>query len=43
MSALKDALQLEAKVTKKIRDVIVVCEEPKDETNYNDYHVSFIF
>lgn len=40
VTALKDALQLEAKVTKKIREVIVVCEEPKDPTNYNDYHVS---
>lgn len=36
-SALRDALQLEASVTKKIRDIIKVCE---DETNFNDYHVS---
>ncbi|XP_056635855.1 ferritin subunit [Diorhabda carinulata] len=36
VSALKDALKLEATVTKKIRDVIRVCE---DATNYNDYHL----
>lgn len=40
VSALKDALRLEAFVTKKIRDVIAVCESPKDATNFNDYHVS---
>lgn len=37
MSALKDALRLEAEVTKKIRKVISICE---DNTVFNDYHVS---
>ncbi|KAF7287532.1 ferritin heavy chain-like [Rhynchophorus ferrugineus] len=35
-SALRDALQLEASVTKKIRDIIKSCE---DETDFNDYHL----
>lgn len=35
-SALRDALQLEASVTKKIRDIIQVCE---DNSAYNDYHL----
>jgi len=34
-SALRDALQLEASVTKKIRTLIEVCE---DEKTFNDYH-----
>nr|XP_023012497.1 ferritin subunit-like [Leptinotarsa decemlineata] len=36
VSALKDALKLEASVTRKIRDVIKVCEEAK---SFNDYHL----
>jgi len=36
LQALKDALQLESKVTKKIRNVIEVCE---DGSEYNDYHL----
>ncbi|XP_074027699.1 ferritin heavy chain-like [Leptinotarsa decemlineata] len=36
VSALKDALRLEASVTRKIRDVIKVCE---GATSYNDYHL----
>lgn len=43
VSALKDALRLEAFVTKKIRDVIAVCESPKDSNNFNDYHVSALY
>lgn len=40
VTALKDALKLEAFVTKSIHDVIKVCEEPKEEGNgYNDYHL----
>lgn len=41
VSALRDALRLEAFVTKKIREVIAVCESPKDAADFNDYHVSF--
>ncbi|KAJ8956756.1 hypothetical protein NQ314_006630 [Rhamnusium bicolor] len=37
VSALKDALRLEATVTKKIRDVIKVCED--NSAHYNDYHL----
>ncbi|XP_050302171.1 ferritin subunit [Anthonomus grandis grandis] len=36
-SALKDALMLEASVTKKIRNLIKVCED--DPANFNDYHL----
>lgn len=36
--ALKDALNLEAAVTKRIRDLIKVCE---DDVTFNDYHVSY--
>ncbi|XP_017770330.1 PREDICTED: ferritin subunit [Nicrophorus vespilloides] len=36
MEALKDALALEASVTKKIRDVVKVCE---DDERFNDYHL----
>ncbi|XP_018328276.1 ferritin subunit [Agrilus planipennis] len=40
ISALRDALRLEAKVTNKIRDVIKVCEDPQlAENNFNDYHL----
>lgn len=38
VSALKDALKLEAKVTNKIRDIVSVCEDP-GESNFNDYHL----
>jgi len=42
MSALKDALKLEAHVTRKIRDIASVCEDPgRDGQDFNDYHVSF--
>ncbi|KAJ8979920.1 hypothetical protein NQ317_003662 [Molorchus minor] len=37
VEALKDALKLEASVTKKIREVIKVCED--NPTKYNDYHL----
>ncbi|XP_028138872.2 ferritin subunit isoform X1 [Diabrotica virgifera virgifera] len=36
VSALKQALQLEASVTRKIRDVTKVCEEAE---SFNDYHL----
>jgi len=36
VSALKDALKLEASVTRKIRDVIKVCE---DGSSFNHYHL----
>ncbi|CAH2008290.1 unnamed protein product [Acanthoscelides obtectus] len=36
VSALKDALELEAQVTKKIRKVIQKCE---DNEKFNDYHL----
>ncbi|CAG9833737.1 unnamed protein product [Diabrotica balteata] len=36
VSALKHALKLEASVTRKIRDVIQVCE---DGSSFNDYHL----
>lgn len=36
ISALRDALKLEAKVTKKIRDVMMSCE---DNDEFNDYHL----
>jgi len=39
VDALKDALILEASVTKKIRKVIEVCENPQTPTNFNDYHL----
>ncbi|KAF5289473.1 hypothetical protein FQR65_LT11847 [Abscondita terminalis] len=40
LSALKDALKLEAHVTQKIREVIKVCEAPGPEVkDYNDYHL----
>lgn len=39
VEALTDALNLEANVTKSIRDVIIKCENvPK----FNDYHVRLI-
>ncbi|KAF2879211.1 hypothetical protein ILUMI_26966 [Ignelater luminosus] len=40
VSALKDALKLEASVTRKIHDVIKVCEDPQNAgNNFNDYHL----
>lgn len=43
LSALKDALKLEAHVTRKIRDIATTCEEPgRDGQDFNDYHVSNI-
>lgn len=41
ITALRDALKLEAHVTRKIRDIIKVCEEPptKEGEPFNDYHV----
>lgn len=45
VSALKDALRLEASVTNNIRDIVEVCEEPKDPSDaskslgFNDYHL----
>lgn len=41
LSALKDALSLEASVTRKLRDIAIICEAPGQEAqNFNDYHVS---
>jgi ferritin heavy chain len=43
IEALKDALKLEAQVTRKIRDIIAACENPSgDGTGFNDYHVCLI-
>ena len=43
VTALKDALKLEAHVTRKLRDIATTCEEPGQEgENFNDYHVSRI-
>jgi hypothetical protein len=43
LDALKDALKLEAHVTRKIRDIIIACENPSDDgKGFNDYHVCFI-
>jgi ferritin heavy chain len=43
LDALKDALKLEAHVTRKIRDIIIACENPTDDgKGFNDYHVCFI-
>lgn len=39
--ALTDALKLEAQVTRSIRDIIIICENPKT-SSFNDYHVSII-
>nr|ABV68875.1 ferritin [Bombus ignitus] len=38
IGALKNALELETDVTKKIRNIIKHCEKPKD-SNFNDYHL----
>lgn len=37
VEALKAALDLETKVTNRIREIIVTCEEPSNK--YNDYHL----
>jgi ferritin len=43
IEALKDALKLEAHVTRKIRDIIIACENPSgDGSGFNDYHVCLI-
>jgi ferritin len=43
IDALKAALELEAHVTRKIRDIIIACENPSgDGSGFNDYHVCFI-
>jgi hypothetical protein len=43
IDALKEALQLEAHVTRKIRDIIIACENPSgDGSGFNDYHVRLI-
>lgn len=40
LSALKDALKLEAHVTRKVRDIASVCEEPGlGGQDFNDYHL----
>jgi len=40
IDALKDALKLEAHVTRKIRDIIAACEDPTgDGSGVNDYHL----
>lgn len=39
VEALSDALNLEAQVTRSIREIIMTCESPKD-IPFNDYHVS---
>lgn len=36
LAALKDALELEARVTNKIRDIIIACET---DATFNDYHL----
>lgn len=39
-SALKDALKLEASVTRKLRDIAITCEAPgKEAQDFNDYHL----
>jgi len=39
-AALSDALEVEASVTKKIRGVIAVCDNPNDGSGFTDYHLS---
>lgn len=41
VTALRDALRLEASVTEKIRDIVKICEEPPEVNNtvFNDYHL----
>ncbi|XP_066596486.1 ferritin heavy chain isoform X1 [Prorops nasuta] len=38
VEALSDALNLEAQVTRSIREIIATCENPKNN-NFNDYHL----
>ncbi|KAK0096297.1 hypothetical protein PV326_005847 [Microctonus aethiopoides] len=38
LQALKDALALESQVTREIRNLIQMCETPKD-SDFNDYHL----
>ncbi|XP_053974283.1 ferritin subunit [Hylaeus anthracinus] len=38
LEALTDALNLETKVTRNIRDIIITCENPKS-VSFNDYHL----
>ncbi|KAG7210370.1 hypothetical protein KM043_011905 [Ampulex compressa] len=38
VDALSHALNLEAQVTRSIRDIIITCESPKS-SNFNDYHL----
>lgn len=38
LNALTYALNLEAEVTNKIRDIIITCENPKS-SHFNDYHL----
>jgi len=42
VTALREALELEASVTRSIRDIIKVCEEPPEEKGvvFNDYHLA---
>lgn len=41
--ALNDALNLEAEVTRSIRNIIITCENPQEmKTPFNDYHVSIV-
>lgn len=40
VAALEDAIRTEAFVTKNIRKVIRACEEPSDNSGFNDYHLS---
>ncbi|KAJ9592809.1 hypothetical protein L9F63_015500 [Diploptera punctata] len=40
VAALKSALELETHVTRKIRDIIIACENPTGDGNgFNDYHL----
>lgn len=39
VDALKSALELETNVTDKIRDIIIICEEPLNQPKFNDYHL----
>lgn len=40
ITAVKQALSLEASVTQKLRNIAITCEDPgKEGDNVNDYHV----
>lgn len=44
ITALKNALKLEAHVTRKLVDIAKICEDPgQDGEHWNDYHVIRIF